>query len=117
MAAKFGVPFLGSIPLDPRMMASCDTGEPFSSRHPTSPAAKPFLDVVTGAVLWPTLAVRGPVTHCAPVLGLACVVVATGAATAKAVGEVFDAEATAKAGADSADSATAATAAATAADA
>lgn len=50
-------------------------------------------------------------------LGLACVVVATGAATAKAVGEVFDAEATAKAGADSADSATAATAAATAVDA
>lgn len=46
MAAAFGVPYLGKLPMDPTMLASCETGEPFVTKHPEAPAAKPFLNIV-----------------------------------------------------------------------
>jgi len=39
-AQKFGVPFLGAIPLDPAMVASGDAGKPFITADPESPTAK-----------------------------------------------------------------------------
>lgn len=50
MAAKFGVPYLGKIPLDPVMLASCEKGEAYITAHPDAPAAKPLLDIVNGGV-------------------------------------------------------------------
>jgi Mrp family chromosome partitioning ATPase len=38
MAAEMGVPFLGSIPLDPRLARACDEGKNFLREYPESPA-------------------------------------------------------------------------------
>jgi Mrp family chromosome partitioning ATPase len=46
MSAEMNVPFLGSIPLDPNLLQSCEEGKCFIERHPQSAAAKPLLDVV-----------------------------------------------------------------------
>jgi len=46
LAAKMGVPFLGRIPLDPRIVASGDSGRPFVESVADSPAAKAFAAVV-----------------------------------------------------------------------
>jgi Mrp family chromosome partitioning ATPase len=45
MARDFGVPFLGSIPLDPLLARSCDEGQSFLERCPQSPAAQAFNSV------------------------------------------------------------------------
>ena len=45
-AKELGLPFLGRIPLDPRIVAGGDDGKPFVLEHPDSPAAKAFYDVV-----------------------------------------------------------------------
>ena len=69
MAAAFGVPFLGAVPMDPTMLASCETGVPFVVKHPDAPAAKPFLKVVAGAC------VRAPQTrrgHVRSLVGASC---------------------------------------------
>jgi hypothetical protein len=50
MAEKFGVPFLGKIPLDPAMLACCEEGKSFTDTHAGSPAAMAFLAVVEGTV-------------------------------------------------------------------
>jgi len=42
MANEMGVPFLGRIPIDPRMVEACDAGTPFLSAHPDSDAAQAF---------------------------------------------------------------------------
>ncbi len=42
LAAEAGVPFLGRIPLDPRIMASGDNGLPFAAGLDESPAARAF---------------------------------------------------------------------------
>jgi len=55
MAKAFAVPFLGAIPIDPTMLASCERGEPFITKHPEAPAAKPFQAVIDGALSPPTL--------------------------------------------------------------
>jgi len=41
-----GVPFLGKIPLDPRICEDSDRGLPFIVEHPDTPAAKAFMTVV-----------------------------------------------------------------------
>lgn len=46
MAEDLGVPFLGSIPIDPQICADSDDGVPFIIRHRDSPASKAFMDIV-----------------------------------------------------------------------
>ncbi|MCC6042424.1 MAG: Mrp/NBP35 family ATP-binding protein [Candidatus Verstraetearchaeota archaeon] len=46
IAGDLGVPFLGSIPIDPQICADSDEGIPFIVRHPDSPASKAFMDIV-----------------------------------------------------------------------
>jgi Mrp family chromosome partitioning ATPase/predicted Fe-Mo cluster-binding NifX family protein len=46
MAAEMGVPFLGTIPLDPRIVETSDNGEPFVSHFSDTEAAKAFRGVV-----------------------------------------------------------------------
>ncbi|KND04801.1 cytosolic Fe-S cluster assembly factor NBP35 [Spizellomyces punctatus DAOM BR117] len=46
MAEEVGVPFLGSIPLDPRIGKSCDLGESFLDLYPDSPAHTAYLSVI-----------------------------------------------------------------------
>jgi ATP-binding protein involved in chromosome partitioning len=46
VAEDMGVPFLGSIPIDPRISAACDSGVPFVETHQDTVAAKAFGDVV-----------------------------------------------------------------------
>lgn len=46
MAQKFNVPYLGRLPMDPNMMRACEEGKSFLESYPTSPAARPFAEVV-----------------------------------------------------------------------
>lgn len=46
MAAKFNVPYLGSLPMDPNMMKACEEGRSFVESYPCSVAAKPFAAIV-----------------------------------------------------------------------
>jgi ATP-binding protein involved in chromosome partitioning len=46
MAEETGVPFLGSIPLDPKIGVASDKGSPFVIEHAGSPAAKVFIEIV-----------------------------------------------------------------------
>ncbi len=46
LAEEMDIPFLGSIPLDPRIMQACDTGESFLDLYPESPATTAILDVI-----------------------------------------------------------------------
>lgn len=46
IAEDLGVPFLGSIPIDPQICADSDEGIPFIVKHPDSPASKAFMDIV-----------------------------------------------------------------------
>lgn len=46
IADSLGVPFLGSIPIDPRICEDSDKGVPFVIEHADSPAAKAFKDIV-----------------------------------------------------------------------
>eukprot|EP00903_Cladosiphon_okamuranus_P005845 g5786.t1 len=50
MAESYGVPFLGSIPMDPNLLKACEEGEAFTTVYADSPAAKPFGKIV-GAVV------------------------------------------------------------------
>ena len=47
MAEETGVPFLGSIPIDPKVGVDSDEGSPFVIKHADSPAAKAFVEIVT----------------------------------------------------------------------
>lgn len=50
-ARRYGVPFLGGIPIDPRVVRSGDGGQPVVASNPDSPAAEAFVNVagqVTG---------------------------------------------------------------------
>jgi ATP-binding protein involved in chromosome partitioning len=44
-AAEFEIPFLGEVPLDPRVMIGGDTGKPVILSHPDSPVARALLRV------------------------------------------------------------------------
>jgi Mrp family chromosome partitioning ATPase len=46
-ARELGLPFLGRIPLDPRIVVGGDAGKPFVLEHPDSEAAKAFAGIVT----------------------------------------------------------------------
>lgn len=46
LAKERGVPFLGKIPVDPKVSGSSDRGIPFVIEQPDSPASKAFLEVV-----------------------------------------------------------------------
>ena len=48
LAREMGVPFLGEVPLDPRIGMACDYGESFFDAYPDSPACKALLRVVDG---------------------------------------------------------------------
>jgi ATP-binding protein involved in chromosome partitioning len=43
LSGDAGVPFLGEIPIDPRVAESGDAGEPIVHRHPDSPVAKAYV--------------------------------------------------------------------------
>ena len=45
-ARELGLPFLGRIPLDPRIVVGGDAGKPFVLEHPDSPAAAAFARIV-----------------------------------------------------------------------
>ncbi len=42
MAKKMNVPFLGRIPLDPKIVDACDSGQPYMQNYPESETAKAF---------------------------------------------------------------------------
>jgi ATP-binding protein involved in chromosome partitioning len=46
MAADMSVPYLGSIPFDPRLVAAGDSGRPFMQLYADSDAARAFADIV-----------------------------------------------------------------------
>ncbi|MFQ5613100.1 MAG: P-loop NTPase [Anaerolineae bacterium] len=46
VAASLGLPFLGSIPFDPRLALACDEGLPFVLRHPGAPTTQALGKVV-----------------------------------------------------------------------
>jgi ATP-binding protein involved in chromosome partitioning len=46
VAEKHSVPFLGRIPIDPRICEASDSGHPFIMENPDSPAAKAFAQIV-----------------------------------------------------------------------
>jgi ATP-binding protein involved in chromosome partitioning len=46
MAEETGVPFLGSIPIDPKVGVDSDKGSPFVVEHANSAAAKAFVEIV-----------------------------------------------------------------------
>jgi ATP-binding protein involved in chromosome partitioning len=46
MADAAGVPFLGSIPIDPKVSLDSDKGSPFVIAHPDSVASKAFMEIV-----------------------------------------------------------------------
>lgn len=50
MAAEMGVPFLGSVPLDPQLLRSCEKGLSFFAEHPDGAAAAPFRAVVAAVL-------------------------------------------------------------------
>ncbi len=46
VAQEYSVPFLGSIPLDPRVCEASDIGHPFIMENPDSAASKAFMEIV-----------------------------------------------------------------------
>ena len=48
LAEEMGIPFLGKVPLDPRIGMACDYGESFFDSFPDSPACKALREVVKG---------------------------------------------------------------------
>jgi ATP-binding protein involved in chromosome partitioning len=48
LAADMGIPFLGEIPIDPRVSACGDAGDPIVHKHPTSPVAKAYSALAAG---------------------------------------------------------------------
>jgi NUBPL iron-transfer P-loop NTPase len=50
MASKFGVPYLGRLPMDPNMMNACERGESFLQAYAASDAAPAFAQIVNKIV-------------------------------------------------------------------
>lgn len=50
MAAHAGVPFLGGVPIDPRVTQGGDEGDPIIMSHPDSPAAKAYTAIAQDVV-------------------------------------------------------------------
>ena len=51
MAADMEVPFLGKVPLDPRIGRCCDEGKSFLSEVPDSPAADAYKQIIQSTFL------------------------------------------------------------------
>jgi len=47
IAEEFSVPYLGRIPIDPRICVDSDCGTPFVAENPESPTVKAFTEIVT----------------------------------------------------------------------
>jgi len=60
MARQIGVPFLGSVPLDPAVMRACEEGEPFVQHLGHTEAGKAFLSMVDRVVEVSELKARSP---------------------------------------------------------
>jgi len=45
IAKEMNVPYLGSVPIDPRISEACDRGEPFVIKYSDAPAAKALMDI------------------------------------------------------------------------
>lgn len=50
MARRFGVPYLGKLPMDPNMMRACEEGKSFLELFPESAASASFREVVNKVV-------------------------------------------------------------------
>jgi ATP-binding protein involved in chromosome partitioning len=50
LAAAAGVPFLGEVPIDPRVAECGDCGEPIVQRHPDSPVARAYLTLAESVI-------------------------------------------------------------------
>ena len=50
LAAEAGVPFLGEIPIDPRVAECGDHGEPIVRKYPDSPVAKAYLKLAATVI-------------------------------------------------------------------
>ena len=50
MAARFGAPYLGKIPMDPMLTKACEDGEDFLEAYPEAPAAAPFEKIIDGKI-------------------------------------------------------------------
>ncbi|CCX32322.1 cytosolic Fe-S cluster assembly factor NBP35 [Pyronema domesticum] len=48
LAEEMGVPFLGAVPLDPRIGVACDYGESFFDAYPESPACDGLMGIIRG---------------------------------------------------------------------
>ncbi|KAF5099291.1 hypothetical protein D0Z00_001695 [Geotrichum galactomycetum] len=46
LANEVGVPFLGKVPLDPRIGRACDQGDDFLEEYPDSPASTAMLEII-----------------------------------------------------------------------
>lgn len=46
LCKELNIPFLGSVPLDPRIGKCCETGESFLDEYPDSPASAAILEVI-----------------------------------------------------------------------
>jgi Flp pilus assembly CpaE family ATPase len=51
MAAKYQIPFLGSLPMDPNMMKACEDGYSFLELYPDSMAADAFKTIIQKIIL------------------------------------------------------------------
>jgi Mrp family chromosome partitioning ATPase len=51
MARKYGVPYLGCLPMDPNMMSCCENGDNFLEKFPNSTAAKPLQSIVDNLLI------------------------------------------------------------------
>jgi Mrp family chromosome partitioning ATPase len=51
LAEEMGIPFLGSVPLDPRIRMACDYGESYFDSFPDSPACIAFQGVVKNVAM------------------------------------------------------------------
>jgi ATP-binding protein involved in chromosome partitioning len=58
LASETGVPFLGEVPIDPRVSVCGDDGEPMVRKFPETPVAKAYLGLAT-AITDAATAVRG----------------------------------------------------------
>ncbi|KAG0128981.1 P-loop containing nucleoside triphosphate hydrolase protein [Tuber indicum] len=48
LATEMGIPFLGAVPLDPRIGIACDYGESFFDAYPESPACEGLMNIIKG---------------------------------------------------------------------
>jgi ATP-binding protein involved in chromosome partitioning len=60
LAAEAGVPFLGEIPIDPRVAECGDAGEPIVRRYPDSPVSKAYRDLAATVIAGLTSGSPGP---------------------------------------------------------